>query len=194
MGTFSIDLATVGGELPTGSQFQLQGELTPTLPLCATLPKDASILISSTGKLRDQGIALIQNSMLRVLTSIPPGKAKFILIDPVGLGQSFAGVLHLADYEESQLLDRAWTEALQVQTLAIRFVRPCASPVETAAAQTSSAAVADQHALLRHRSDLHRDDEGGEHVVRAQTRACIGCYHGNVLCNDGAATGRARAD
>ena len=116
IGNFSVDLTAVGGELPTGEDLQLNGERTLTFPLCATLPRDASILISSSGKLRDQGIALIQHSMLRVLTSIPPGKAKFILVDPVGLGQSFAGVLHLADYEESQLLDRAWTEARHIET------------------------------------------------------------------------------
>lgn len=116
IGSFSVDLTAIGGDLPTGDNLQLNGESTVTLPLCATLPRDASILISSSGRLRDQGIALIQHAMLRVLTSIPPGKAKFVLIDPVGLGQSFAGVLHLADYEESQLLDRAWTEARHIET------------------------------------------------------------------------------
>ncbi|MDP6693155.1 MAG: FtsK/SpoIIIE domain-containing protein, partial [Phycisphaerales bacterium] len=33
---------------------------------------------------------------------------------PVGLGETFAGILHLADYEESQLLDRAWTESKHI--------------------------------------------------------------------------------
>ena len=121
IGDFAIDLVTVAGVLPTSEDLSLPIESNISLPLCSTLPGNASILISSSGKHRDRGIAIIQNAIMRVLTSIPPGKAKFTLIDPVSLGQSFAGVMHLADYEDSQLLDRAWTEPRHIETQLARL-------------------------------------------------------------------------
>ena len=121
IGSFIADLSSIGGKLPTSSSLQLPEDQNDKHPLCATLPSNTSMLISSSGKNRTESIALLQNAMLRMLTSIPPGKAKFTLIDPVGLGQSFASVLHLADYEESQLLDRAWTEPRHIETQLARL-------------------------------------------------------------------------
>ena len=114
LGYCTADLTSIGGKLPKDSDLQLIGPTTQTLPLCLTLPRDSSLLISSSGKLRKQAIEVLQNAVIRVLTAIPPGKAKFTLIDPVGLGETYAGILHLADYEESQLLDRAWTEVRHI--------------------------------------------------------------------------------
>jgi S-DNA-T family DNA segregation ATPase FtsK/SpoIIIE len=121
VGTYAIDLATMGGTLPTSDVFSLHGDSVLHAPFATTLPNDASILISSSRKKRTQAIGLLQNAMIRTLTALPAGKAKFTLIDPVGLGQSFAGVLHLADYEESQLLDRAWTEPRHIETQLARL-------------------------------------------------------------------------
>ncbi len=115
VGSFFADLSTLGGELPPSNIFSLHGKKELTLPFASTLPNDASMSITSTRKFREIGISFLQNSMLRVMTTLPPGKANFTLIDPVGLGQSFAGVLHLADYEESQLLDRSWTEPRHIE-------------------------------------------------------------------------------
>ena len=115
LGNFTADLRTIGGAIPIDEQLQLPQPPLETLPLCMTLPRDSSLLVSTSGKLRDQSIEIIQNSVVRVLTAVPPGKAKFTLIDPVGLGETYAGILHLADYEESQLLDRAWTEVRHIE-------------------------------------------------------------------------------
>ncbi|MFM7148989.1 MAG: FtsK/SpoIIIE domain-containing protein, partial [Gemmataceae bacterium] len=49
--------------------------------------------------------------MARLLQMFPPGKVRFILIDPVGLGQHFAQFMHLADYDESLITGRIWTES-----------------------------------------------------------------------------------
>ncbi|MBC8202133.1 MAG: hypothetical protein H8E86_08810, partial [Planctomycetes bacterium] len=121
VGTFSINLETIGGTLPPSDLFSLHGDALLDAAFASTLPNDASILISSTRKTRTEAIGLLQNAMIRSLTALPAGKAKFTLIDPVGLGQSFAGVLHLADYEESQLLDRAWTEPRHIETQLARL-------------------------------------------------------------------------
>ena len=115
LGEFKANLQTIGGEVPVDERLTLPEPTIETVPLCMTLPRDSSLLVSTSGKLRDQSIEIIQNSVIRVLTAIPPGKAKFTLIDPVGLGETYAGILHLADFEESQLLDRAWTEVRHIE-------------------------------------------------------------------------------
>ena len=121
IGCASIDLTTIGGDCPSDTHFPLPNESMLTIPICSCLPDAASFLVSTDGSNRDEAIAALQVAMMRSLTSIPPGKAKFTLIDPVGLGQSFAGVLHLADFEEAQLLDRAWTEPKHIETQLARL-------------------------------------------------------------------------
>ena len=121
LGSFELELAAIACDLPTSDELKLCIEPVLSIPMCASLPSDTSLLVSSSGKERKTCISLLQNAMLRVLTTIPPGKAKFTLIDPVGLGQTFASVLHLADYEESQLLDRAWTEPRHIETQLARL-------------------------------------------------------------------------
>src|SRR5215467_14458406 len=53
--------------------------------------------------------------MLRMLTTIPPGKVRFTIIDPVGLGENFAGFMHLADHDELLVTSRIWTEPPHIE-------------------------------------------------------------------------------
>ena len=53
--------------------------------------------------------------MLRLLTAFPPGKVRFTIIDPVGLGQNFAAFMHLADYDEQLVTSRIWTEPQHIE-------------------------------------------------------------------------------
>ena len=53
--------------------------------------------------------------MLRMLTTIPPGKVRFTIIDPVGLGENFAGFMHLADYDDVLVTSRIWTEPAHIE-------------------------------------------------------------------------------
>jgi S-DNA-T family DNA segregation ATPase FtsK/SpoIIIE len=56
-------------------------------------------------------VAEVMNGVLfRLLTLAPPGKAALTIIDPVGLGQNFAGLMHLADYEPALINRRIWTQ------------------------------------------------------------------------------------
>jgi hypothetical protein len=56
------------------------------------------------------------NSLVfRLLSLAPPGKLSLTIIDPIGLGQSFAGLMHLADFEESQINSRIWTQTSQIE-------------------------------------------------------------------------------
>jgi hypothetical protein len=53
--------------------------------------------------------------MLRFLTAMPPGKVRFTILDPVGLGESFGSFMHLADYDEQLISTRIWTEPRQIE-------------------------------------------------------------------------------
>src|SRR5690606_35584427 len=58
----------------------------------------------------DEAVNVVRSAMFRLLVAAPPGKARFIIIDPVGLGQNFAGFMHLSDYDGALVGDRIWTE------------------------------------------------------------------------------------
>ncbi len=59
--------------------------------------------------------ATLNALVLRLLAASPPGKASFTIIDPVGLGENFAGLMYLADYEESLINRRIWTQQGQIE-------------------------------------------------------------------------------
>lgn len=114
-GHLSADAAKFEGGLPNEPR-QLEGVTTShTLPAMLDFPGSCSMLIETGPDHRAEGIATLQDVMLRLLTSIPPGKIRFTIIDPVGLGQSFAGFMHLADYEESLVTNRIWTDPKHIE-------------------------------------------------------------------------------
>lgn len=81
-----------------------------TLPAALAFPDRCSLLIKTSGAGRAEAVQIIHTAMLRFLTSLPPGKVRFTIIDPVGLGQNFAGFMHLSDYDEKLVNSRIWTE------------------------------------------------------------------------------------
>ncbi|MGH7194006.1 MAG: FtsK/SpoIIIE domain-containing protein, partial [Candidatus Saccharimonadales bacterium] len=84
-------------------------------PALLTFPERGSLLIRAQGKSRDQAVEIMQAAMLRLATTIPPGKVRFTVIDPVGLGQNFAAFMHLGDYDEQLIGARIWTEPQQIE-------------------------------------------------------------------------------
>ncbi len=85
------------------------------LPAVIPFPRKASVLIKTGETGRDQATSLLQSLMLRFLSSVPPGKVRFTIIDPVGLGENFAAYMHLADYSELLVTSRIWTETPQIE-------------------------------------------------------------------------------
>ncbi|HEX7377139.1 MAG TPA: FtsK/SpoIIIE domain-containing protein [Pirellulales bacterium] len=85
-------------------------------PALSTFPDHSSLLFKAQGKARDEAIVVMQSVMLRLATTIPPGKARFVVIDPIGLGQNFAAFMHLGDFDEQLIGARIWTESSQIET------------------------------------------------------------------------------
>ena len=85
------------------------------MPAALGFPRQASLLIQSDRALWDQAMRTLRMVMTRLLVSLPAGRVRFTLIDPVGLGQSFAGFMHLADHDENLVGGRIWTEQDQIE-------------------------------------------------------------------------------
>ena len=114
-GTLSLDLTKPATPLPKDPRLALPGPTQVSLPLALTFPNEGSLLFET----KDSGLApvigTINNVILRLLSLTPPGKLSFTFIDPVGLGQNFSGLMHLADYEESLVNRRIWTQRDQIE-------------------------------------------------------------------------------
>jgi S-DNA-T family DNA segregation ATPase FtsK/SpoIIIE len=85
-------------------------------PLCLGYPQQGSILLETESVWgHDQAVGALNNLILRLLATAPPGRLNFTILDPVGLGQNFAGVMHLADHEEQLINSRIWTQSTQIE-------------------------------------------------------------------------------
>jgi hypothetical protein len=98
-----------------GKGLQLPGPMQFSGPLLLSVPGQASVLIETKQSGQEHVIGALNNLVLRLLTSAPPGRLAFTIFDPVGLGQNFAGIMHLADYEERLINSRIWTQQAQFE-------------------------------------------------------------------------------
>jgi energy-coupling factor transporter ATP-binding protein EcfA2 len=114
-GEFQIDLNQLPGGLPTeeGMEFSLPSQF--KLPAFLPFPDRCTLLMRATGEGKAAGVRALQGIMLRLLTAIPAGKVRFTVIDPAGLGENFAGFMHLTDYDEQLINSRIWTEPQHIE-------------------------------------------------------------------------------
>ena len=114
-GSFSLDLTKAPSTLPKSPRLALPGPPRVALPLALTFPSEGSLLFETKDSGGASVMGTMNNIILRLLTTTPPGKLSFTFIDPVGLGQNFSGLMHLADYEESLVNRRIWTQRDQIE-------------------------------------------------------------------------------
>jgi DNA segregation ATPase FtsK/SpoIIIE, S-DNA-T family len=114
-GTLNIDLHAIPNGVPEDPRLKPPLPSQIDLPAYLPFPARCPLLL----KVRDQGklaaVQTVQAIMLRFLTGLPPGKVRFTIIDPVGLGDNFAAFMHLADYDEALVGSRIWTEPNQIE-------------------------------------------------------------------------------
>jgi hypothetical protein len=101
--------------IPKDRRLALPGPSRFSMPLCLAYPEQGSILLETGATGHDEAIAALNNIVLRLLSTAPPGRVNFTILDPVGLGQNFAGIMHLADYEEMIINSRIWTQSGQIE-------------------------------------------------------------------------------
>jgi len=115
-GTLKIDPTLLANGLPSDTDLSLPKDGTIETPLNLIFPEEGSLLFETDSSGNEQIISSINNIILRLLSVSPPGKLSFSIIDPVGLGQNFARLTHLADYEDSIINKKIWTQREHIET------------------------------------------------------------------------------
>jgi DNA segregation ATPase FtsK/SpoIIIE, S-DNA-T family len=113
-GETRMSLADLPDGTPKHPRFQQYTLADSTWPAAVEFP-GGSLLLRATGAPLADANRSLEAMMLRLLTGLPPGKVRFTIVDPVGLGQNFAAFMHLADYEEALVHNRIWTEPAQIE-------------------------------------------------------------------------------
>jgi energy-coupling factor transporter ATP-binding protein EcfA2 len=113
-GRFEADLHEIEGGIPEDERL-MPPETAFSLPSLLSFSEGSLLLLKASGAGRAAAVEAIQTVMLRMLTSIPPGKVRFTIIDPVGLGENFSAFMHLADYDEQLVSNRIWTESGHIE-------------------------------------------------------------------------------
>ncbi len=111
---FQVDVPALAETALQDPRLALPGPARFDLPLLLAYPERGSILLETAATGRDEMIAALNNIILRLLSTAPPGRLSFTILDPVGLGQSFSGVMHLADYADHLINNRIWTQPAQI--------------------------------------------------------------------------------
>ena len=115
LGRLRFDRTAIDGGPPTDPRLASDRATSLELPAMIALPTRSSLQIDVDPEDRDSGLGLLRATMLRILTTVPPGKARFTIMDPVGLGQNFAGFMHLEDEMPGLVGERIWTEPRQIE-------------------------------------------------------------------------------
>jgi len=110
-----VDLGKLCQAVPRDRRLALPDPPGFSLPLSLAYPEAGSILFETALSGHDQAVGALNNIILRLLFVAAPGRLNFTIVDPVGLGQNFAGVMHLADYEEQIINSRIWTQSGQIE-------------------------------------------------------------------------------
>ena len=110
VGRLHCDAGAMHADIPTHPGIVWNGPDTLDLPLALDFLGRGSLLIDCRKSPRSEGLAIVQALVARALTTVPPGQLRLTLFDPIGLGQTFAGFMHLADHEDANVLERIWTE------------------------------------------------------------------------------------
>jgi len=114
-GRLEVALANLAERMPKDSRLSLPGPANFTVPLSLVYPLQGSILFETGKTGGNEAEAAINSVIFRLLSTTPPSKVTFTIFDPVGLGQNFAALMHLADYEESYINSRIWTQTAQFE-------------------------------------------------------------------------------
>jgi len=114
-GTQAFTLERIPGGVSATPELNAFGPIAWSQPAIVPFPTGASLVIRTTADQQQTASAMMQAVMLRIASGIPPGQSRFTIIDPLGLGEPFAGFMHLADHDELLVTSRIWTEPQQIE-------------------------------------------------------------------------------
>ncbi len=86
-----------------------------SLPLLLSFPDAGSLVVEAAKSDRALALATLNQIVLRLFAASPPGRIAVTIVDPVGLGESFAGLTHLADEAGHLIQGRIWTQPTAIE-------------------------------------------------------------------------------
>ena len=113
-GEFHVEVDRIADYVPENPKLAAETLGNFDLPAMLTWDEGGSLVVRANDEGRDKAVKVLQSAMVRILTAFPPSKARFTIIDPVGLGQNFASFMHLGDHDELLINHRIWTDSLQI--------------------------------------------------------------------------------
>jgi energy-coupling factor transporter ATP-binding protein EcfA2 len=114
-GDLTAELSAVTDAVPTDPRLAPPAELAGPVPAFLPFSERCSVLLRCRDEGRAAGVNALQAIMLRFLTGLPPGKVRFTIVDPIGLGDNFAAFMHLADFDEKLVTAKIWTEPRDIE-------------------------------------------------------------------------------
>ena len=129
-GDWLVDMRTVADGIHADARLALPPELSGAVPAFLPFPDRCAVLLRTRDEGRPAAVNALQAMMLRFLTGLPPGKVRFTIIDPVGLGDNFAAFMHLADHDEKLVNSQIWTEGTQIEQRLIDLTDHIASVIQ----------------------------------------------------------------
>jgi hypothetical protein len=115
IGEFDVALESIDGAISPHAALALP-RTRMRIPAALPFPGAPSLLLRTDGpRGRREAVQALLVALLRMLTRIPPGSLRLTVFDPIGLGESFAGLMHLTDFDELLVTSRIWTETGQFE-------------------------------------------------------------------------------
>lgn len=115
-GDYRVEQYSLPDGKPADERLVPESPIAVTVPAFLPFPDRSAVLLKAKDEGRVATVHALQAMMLRFLTGLPPGKVRFTIIDPVGLGENFAAFMHLADADPLLVSDRIWTEPGHIET------------------------------------------------------------------------------
>jgi S-DNA-T family DNA segregation ATPase FtsK/SpoIIIE len=113
--TIDLDFGCLAPSVTARAGSWLKTAQRATVPALLELPDRCSMLLEHPREGREKAIDTLRAVMMRLFASFPAGQVRFTILDPVGLGESFAGFMHAGDYLDALVGGRIWTEPVQIQ-------------------------------------------------------------------------------
>lgn len=85
------------------------------LPALVPFSEGKVLLLNAGGEQKPAAVGAVQSVLLRMLATTAPGKLRFTIIDPIGLGQSVSHLVALAKYDDSLLDGKVWSEPQHIE-------------------------------------------------------------------------------
>ncbi len=114
-GELAVDPALVPEAISSDPRLAPPPDLAGPTPAFLPFPDRCAVVLKARDDGRAAAVSALQAMMLRFLTGLPPGKVRFTIFDPVGLGENFAAFMHLADHDEKLVTSRIWTEPREIE-------------------------------------------------------------------------------